>query len=98
MSPCFAGHACYTLVVSVAGLEQILRDLPRVGTRVKDSGYRQVWRFEHANRAYYLKFYLRHGFRDRVRRIFRGSPAMAEFLRLQKLQTAKIPSRVPSRS
>jgi tRNA A-37 threonylcarbamoyl transferase component Bud32 len=78
--------------VSVAALEQSLRDLPRVGKLVKDRGYRQVWRFEHADRAYYLKFYPRAGVRDRIRRLFRGSPALAEFTRLQRLQTAKIPS------
>ena len=83
---------CYTSPVSVAGLEQTLRDLPRVGTLIKDRNYRQIWRFEHDNRAYYLKFYPRHGVRDRIRRLFRGSPAMAEFTRLQRLQSAKIPS------
>jgi tRNA A-37 threonylcarbamoyl transferase component Bud32 len=78
--------------VSVAGLEQTLRDLPRVGKLVKDRDYRQVWRFEHGDRAYFLKFYPRHGFRDRFRRFFRGSPALAEFTRLQRLQTAKVPA------
>jgi tRNA A-37 threonylcarbamoyl transferase component Bud32 len=78
--------------VSVAGLEHTLRDLARIGTLVKDRGYRQVWRFEHEGRAYYLKFYPRHGMRDRLRRLARGSPAMAEFVRLQRLQSAKIPS------
>ena len=78
--------------MSPAGLEQTLRDLARVGKLVKDRGYRQVWRFEHEGRAYYLKFYPREGGRDRFRRFFRGSPAMAEFTRLQKLQAAKIPS------
>jgi len=33
-------------------VEQVLRDLPAVGTLVKDRGYRQVWRFEHDGRAY----------------------------------------------
>ncbi|HWE02197.1 MAG TPA: lipopolysaccharide kinase InaA family protein [Tepidisphaeraceae bacterium] len=78
--------------MSVAELEQSLRDLPRVGKLVKDRGYRQVWRFAHGERAYYLKFYPRAGVRDRIRRLFRGSPALAEFTRLQRLQTAKIPS------
>lgn len=73
-------------------LEQALRDLSRVGTLVKDRGYRQVWRFEHDGRAYYLKFYPRHGHRDAWRRLFRGSPAFLEFDRLQRLQRAKIPS------
>lgn len=75
-----------------ASLEQTLRDLPRVGTRVKDRGYRQVWRFEHGGKPYYLKFYRRQGERDRWRRIFRGSPAIREFHRLQWLQKAGIPA------
>lgn len=78
--------------MSVAGLEQTLRDLPRVGKLIKDRGYRQIWRFEQGDLAYYLKFYPRHGLRDRIRRLFRGSPAMAEFTRLQRLQSARIPS------
>jgi tRNA A-37 threonylcarbamoyl transferase component Bud32 len=78
--------------VAESSLEQALRDLPRVGTLVKDRGYRQVWRFEHGGRAYYLKFYPRHGHRDAWRRLFRGSPAFHEFDRLQRLQRAKVPS------
>jgi len=73
-------------------LEQTLRELPRIGTLVKDRGYRQIWRFEHGGRAYYLKFYLRGGGRDAFRRLARGSPAVLEFTRLQMLQKAKIPS------
>lgn len=73
-------------------LEHALRDLPRVGTLVKDRGYRQVWRFEHGGRAYYLKFYPRHGHRDTWRRLIRGSPAFHEFDRLQRLQRAKVPA------
>lgn len=74
-------------------LEQILRDLARVGTLIKDRGYRQIWRFEFEGRAYYLKFYPRGRrlfSRDAWRRRFRGSPAYNEFLRLQWLQKAKI--------
>jgi tRNA A-37 threonylcarbamoyl transferase component Bud32 len=73
-------------------LEQTLRDLARVGVLVKDRGYRQVWRFEHGGRAYYLKFYPRHGRRDAWRRLFRGSPAFHEFDRLQRLQRARVPA------
>jgi tRNA A-37 threonylcarbamoyl transferase component Bud32 len=73
-------------------LEQPLRDLPRFGTLVKDRKYRQIWRFEHAGKAYYLKFYPTGGYRDQFRRFFRGSPAMMEFLRLQWLQKAGIPA------
>jgi tRNA A-37 threonylcarbamoyl transferase component Bud32 len=71
-------------------LQRALADLPRIGTLVKDRGYRQVWRFEYEGKAYYLKFYPRRG--SRLKRILRGNPAMREFLRLQSLQKAKIPS------
>ena len=67
-----------------------MRDLARTGTLVKDRGYRQVWRFEHEGKAYYLKFYRRSGLRDFWRRLFRGSPAAREFQRLQWLQKAGI--------
>ncbi len=73
-------------------LEQLLRDLPRVGTLVKDRGYRQVWRFEYEGQEHYLKFYPRGGVRDRWRRRLRGSPARREFERLILLQKAGIPS------
>ena len=75
-----------------SSLEQALRDLPRFGKLVKDRGYRQVWRLEHGGKAFYLKFYPRHGHRDAWRRFFRGSPAFLEFDRLQRLQRAKIPA------
>src|SRR5207244_10719449 len=70
---------------SQAQLEQALRDLPRIAMLVKDRGYRQVWRFEHHGRAYYLKFYPRPSglfSREAWRRLFRGSPAFREFERL----------------
>ncbi len=76
-------------------LEQTLRDLPRIGTLIKDRDYRQVWRFEFEGKGYYLKFYPRgHGLvsRDGWRRRLRGSPAYNEFKRLQQLQKAKIPA------
>jgi len=57
---------------------------------VKDRGYRQVWRFTFASRAYYLKFYPRHG--SRLKRLVRGNPALREFSRLQLLQKAGIPA------
>jgi len=78
--------------VPVSGLEQTLLNLPRIGKLVKDRGYRQIWRFEHEGRAYFLKFYPRGGGRDRFRRATRGSPAVNEFGKLQKLQSAKIPA------
>ncbi len=76
--------------MSSAELETILKDLPRHGQRIKDRPYRQVWRFEAGGKAYYLKFYPRPG--SRLKRVFRGNPAMREFLRMQWLQKAKIPS------
>ncbi len=77
---------------SAGDLEATLRNLPSIGTRVKDRGYRQVWRFEQGGKAYYLKFYPRGGGRDLWRRFWRGSPALREFTRLQWLQQAKIPA------
>jgi tRNA A-37 threonylcarbamoyl transferase component Bud32 len=74
--------------VSPAALEKFLKDLPRNGTLVKDRGYRQVWRFDFEGKGYYLKFYPRKGFA--LKRAFRGSAAMREFLRLQALQRAGV--------
>ena len=81
--------------MSTTLLENTLRDLPRVGTLVKDRGYRQVWRFAFDGKAYYLKFYPRGDrfrSRDWWRRQLRGSPAGNEFQRLQWLQKAKVPA------
>jgi tRNA A-37 threonylcarbamoyl transferase component Bud32 len=79
--------------VSAQALEQTLRELDRAGTLVKDRGYRQIWRFEHGGRAYYLKFYPRpRSLAARVKAKLRGSPAMREFLRLQWLQRAEMPA------
>jgi tRNA A-37 threonylcarbamoyl transferase component Bud32 len=76
--------------VSPEELENILRDLPRVGSLVKDRGYRQVWRFEYGGKGYYLKYYPREG--SRLKRLVRGNPALREFVRLQWLQKAQIPA------
>jgi tRNA A-37 threonylcarbamoyl transferase component Bud32 len=76
--------------VSPQALEQLLRDLPRIGTLVKDRGYRQVWRFEVEGSGYYLKFYPRRGWQ--LKRLVRGNPAMREFSRLQALQKADVPA------
>ena len=81
--------------MSLTDLQQSLADLSRHGTLVKDRGYRQIWRFEHAGKGYYLKFFPKEGARDWFRRRFRGSPAMEEFSRLQLLQKAKIPAPKP---
>jgi tRNA A-37 threonylcarbamoyl transferase component Bud32 len=64
-------------------------DLPRTGSLVKDRGHRQIWRFEHADRAYYLKFYPRI---FSFSRLIHGSLALQEFLRLQALQRSAIPA------
>ena len=58
--------------MSLTALEQALRDLPNIGTLVKDRHYRQVWRFEHDGKAYYLKFYPKGGYRDLFRRLRSG--------------------------
>ena len=76
--------------MSSAQLEQTLRDLPRVGQLIKDQPYRQVWRFEVEQKGYYLKFYPRPG--GKLKRFFRGNPAMREFVRLQWLQKAQVPA------
>jgi tRNA A-37 threonylcarbamoyl transferase component Bud32 len=78
------------LAVSTAELEQTLRDLPRVGQLIKDQPYRQVWRFDVGGKGYYLKFYPRRG--GKLKRMFRGNPAMREFVRLQWLQKAEVPA------
>lgn len=75
-------------IVSTQQLENTLRNLPRVGTLVKDHAYRQIWRFEHDGRAYYLKFWPTGA--SFLRRIFHPNPAMREFRRLQWLQKAGI--------
>jgi tRNA A-37 threonylcarbamoyl transferase component Bud32 len=76
--------------VSPAALEKLLKDLPRHGKPIKDRGYRQVWRFEFEAKGYYLKFYPRRGMR--LKRLFRGSAAVREFVRLQALQRAEVPA------
>lgn len=73
-----------------ADIETILRDLPRLGTLIKERPYRQIWRFQAADKAYFLKFYPRPG--SRLKKMLRGDPAMREFTRLQSLQKAKIPA------
>jgi tRNA A-37 threonylcarbamoyl transferase component Bud32 len=70
--------------------EQTLKTLHRSGTLVKDRGYRQIWRFEHGEKPYFLKFYPRAA--GALKRLVRGNPAMREFLRLQWLQKAAVPS------
>jgi tRNA A-37 threonylcarbamoyl transferase component Bud32 len=75
-----------------AELEHALKNLSTIGTPIKLRAYRQVWRFEHAGPAYYLKFYPRAGAGAALKRIVRGSPAWREFTNLQALQRARIPS------
>jgi tRNA A-37 threonylcarbamoyl transferase component Bud32 len=76
--------------VSQEQFETSLRNLHQTGTLIKDRPYRQIWRFEHGGKPYYLKFYPRAG--AGLKRLVRGNPAMREFLRLQWLQKAGIPS------
>jgi tRNA A-37 threonylcarbamoyl transferase component Bud32 len=76
--------------LAAAELENALKDLPAIGTLVKDRGYRQVWRFESGGKAYFMKFYPRAG--SAWKRLVRGNPAMREFSRLVMLQKAQIPS------
>jgi tRNA A-37 threonylcarbamoyl transferase component Bud32 len=71
-------------------LDNALRDLPRTGKLVKSRPYRQVWRFEYSGKPYYLKFYPRN--EGKLKRLLRGSSAMREFLNLQALQRAGVPS------
>src|ERR1700690_1108213 len=74
-------------IIQANPMEEILTDLPRHGTLIKNRAYRQVWRFEFNGKPYYLKFYPR-GAKQR----FAANPAMREFLRLQMLQKATVPS------
>lgn len=74
--------------MSNAALENLLRDLPQVGTLIKDRPYRQVWRFEFQGKGYFLKFYPRAG--NKLKRLLAGNPARVEFIRLQALQKAAI--------
>lgn len=76
--------------MSTKDLEQALRNLPRIGKLIKDRGDRQTWRFEHNEKPFYLHFFPRSA--SRFRRLFLGNPAMREFVRLQWLQKASIPS------
>ena len=79
--------------MSVEQLQQTLSKLAETGTLVKNRRMRQVWRFEHAGMAYYLKFYPRqNSILQKIKKIARGNPAMREFKRLQWLQKANIPA------
>jgi tRNA A-37 threonylcarbamoyl transferase component Bud32 len=68
-------------------LEEILTDLPRFGTLIKNRSYRQIWRFEVAGRPYFLKYYPR-----RAKGKVRGNPALREFSSLQQLQKLGLPA------
>src|SRR2546423_15607009 len=76
--------------MSPAELENALRELPRIGTRVKVRPYRQVWRFEFGGKPDYLKFYPRN--QGWWKRLVRGSSALREVLNLQGLQRADGPA------
>src|SRR5437667_268058 len=76
--------------VSPDELDHALRELPRIGKLLKVRPYRQVWRFEFGGKPYYLKFYPRN--EGKLKRLIRGSSALREFLNLQALQRAGVPS------
>lgn len=76
--------------MSTRDLENTLRNLTSVGTLVKDHAYRQIWRFEHDGRAYYLKFWP--GDVSFLRRLVHPNQAIREFQRLQWLQKGNIPA------
>lgn len=80
----------YKFPVSSESLEQALRTLSTTGKLLKDRGQRQVWRFEHEGKAYYLDFFPRRD--SKIARMLRGNLAMKQFLRLQLLQKGQIPS------
>jgi tRNA A-37 threonylcarbamoyl transferase component Bud32 len=71
-------------------LDRALRELPRIGQLLKVRPYRQVWRFEFGGKPYYLKFYPRR--EGKLKRLIRGSSALREFLNLQAMQRAGVPS------
>jgi tRNA A-37 threonylcarbamoyl transferase component Bud32 len=76
--------------VSPQQIERALKDLPSIGTRVKVRPYREVWRFEVDRKPYYLKFYPR--CEGKLKRLARGSSALREFVNLQAMQRAQVPS------
>lgn len=73
-----------------SAFHEALRRITETGTPVKIKPYRQIWRFEHKGRAYFLKWFPRSG--HRLKRLLRGDPARYEFNRLVQLQKAKIPA------
>ena len=74
--------------MSLDGLANVLRDLPRTGTLVSDDPNRRLWRIDVAGRPYYLHFL--------PARLWRPSAALAEFRRLQWLQRAGVPAVRPT--
>jgi hypothetical protein len=76
-------------LVNSTSLEQALRNFDRVATLVRDRAARQTWRFDFEGRTYYLHFHRRVG---GLQRRFRMSPALGQFIHLQAMQRASIPS------
>ena len=72
--------------MTAAALEQILKDLGRVGTRLADHGLRQVWRFDFNGQPHELWFYPPAGKTS-------FSTGGAEFYGLQSMQKAGVPCR-----
>jgi hypothetical protein len=65
-------------------LERALKELPKIGTRVSSRADKQVWRFEHGGKVFYLKFYQRALGGTRAT----GGRALREFTGLQAMQRA----------
>jgi hypothetical protein len=79
------------LRVNATQLEQALRNLDRIGVRLRENPVREVWKFEFQQRAYDLHFYPRR-WRQGLRRLWRRGSALLEFVNLQALQRAGIPA------
>jgi hypothetical protein len=75
--------------VTGSDLEQALRNFDRIATLVSDRAPKQVWKFEFQSKAYFLHFHRRS---TRWKRLFHMSPALAQFINLQAMQRAGVPS------
>jgi hypothetical protein len=76
--------------VSIARLEDVLRNFQRDATLVKRGDDHETWRFEFDRKSYHLYFWPRE---SSARRPLAGvNPAQREFFGLQTLQKASVPS------
>lgn len=69
-------------------LRQAVSEIPRCAQRIKDRGYRQIWRLEVEGAAYFVKFYP-HAL-NRWKNRLRGNSAAREAKRLQWLAGANL--------